>query len=232
MLAFYLMVTSTKGVSARRLSQWLGIQYRSAWHLGHRIRALMAENPEFARKLEGVVEADETYVGGPPRRVNRGPRRPRGQLSTRGNGKPCVLVAVQRSGEARMDLIATHSRAEIGKRLHRWVSPDALLATDELPAYRSPGKRVRAHRCVHHGHGEYARTDRATGLRVHTNTAESVNAVLKGALRSVFHGVSRKHLVRYVAEIQFRWNRRGLSGRIQGLLRGRARPLPFAEVTG
>src|SRR5690606_42147477 len=80
----------------RRLSLWLGIGYRSAWHLAHRIRALMAADPLLGQRLTGIIEADETCIGGKPRRGNGGPRPRRGRISGRGNGKPCVLVAVER----------------------------------------------------------------------------------------------------------------------------------------
>lgn len=220
MLAMYLMATSTKGVSARKLSEWLGVGYRTAWHLGHRIRALMAADPGLGEKLSGIVEADETYVGGPPRRRNRGPRKRRGDISGRGNGKPCVLVAASRGGKVRLDVISTHSAREIGRRLLRWLDPGSVLATDELPAYLSIGKRFKAHIHVRHKKGEYARTDHATGLRAHNNTAESLNSVLKNAIRAVFHGVSRRHLARYAHEIQFRWNQRsrGPMDRLRGLM--------------
>lgn len=231
LFALYLIATSTRGVSARRLAAWLGIGYRSAWHLGHRVRALMAADPVLGSRLSGIVEADETYVGGKPRRKNNGPRLKRGQITTRGNGKPCVFVAVERGGCVRMDVVPSHGAAHLGGRLLRWADSSAVLSTDELPAYAGIGCWFRAHLTVHHGAGEFARTDRRTGLRAHNNTAESVNAGLKAAIRGVYHRLTPKHLGRYVAETQFRWNHRRATagGRLTGLLSGAAGPLTFAE---
>src|SRR5690606_3145909 len=136
LLAMYLMATSTHGVSARRLSLWLGIGYRSAWHLAHRIRALMAADPLLGKRLAVLVEADETYIGGKPRRRNGGPRQQRGRISGRGNGKPCVLVAVERGGRVRMERVASHGVTALGSRLTTWVDGSATVVTDELPVSR------------------------------------------------------------------------------------------------
>ena len=232
LLAMYLMATSTHGISARRLSLWLGIGYRSAWHLAHRIRALMAADPLLGKRLAGIVEADETYIGGKPRKRNGGPRPRRGRISGRGNGKPCVLVAVERGGRVRMERVASHGATALGSRLTTWVDGSATLVTDELPAYRRIGRSFGVHLAVRHSADEFARTDPKTGLRVHNNTAESVHAGLKTSIRSVFHHVSPKHLSRYLAEIAYRWNRRRVSAeeRLLGLLAGMATgPLTFAE---
>src|SRR5690606_14846849 len=222
LLAMYLMATSTQGVSARRLSLWLGIGYRSAWHLAHRIRALMAADPLLGQRLTGIIEADETYIGGKPRKRNGGPRPRRGRISSRGNGKPCVLVAVERDGRARMEVVPSHSASQLGRRLVRWVDQKSTLVTDELPAYRRIGRSFGVHLAVRHSGDEFARTDPRTGLRVHGNTAESVNAGLKASIRSVFHHVSPKHLSRYLAEMAYRWNRRraGARERLRNLLAG------------
>src|SRR5690606_11884291 len=102
LLAMDLMATSTHSGSARRLSLWLGIGYRSAWRLAHRIRALMAADPLLGQRLTGIMEADETHIGGKPRKRNGSPRPRRGRISGRGNGNPlCVggVDARNRDGE-------------------------------------------------------------------------------------------------------------------------------------
>src|SRR5690606_23864273 len=106
LLAKHLMAPYTPGDSPRRPSLWLGVGYRSAWHLAQRIRALMDADPLLGRRLTGVVETDETCIGGKPRRRNGGPRPRRGRISGRGNGKPCVLVAAERGGRVRMERVA------------------------------------------------------------------------------------------------------------------------------
>src|SRR5690606_27326147 len=119
---------------------WLGIGYRSAWHLTHRIRALMAADPLLGQRLTGIIEADETYIGGKPRKRNGGSRPRRGRISGRGNGKPCVLVAAERGGRVRMEVVSSHGASQLGRRLVRWVDQKSTLVTDELPAYRRIGR--------------------------------------------------------------------------------------------
>src|SRR5690606_8701315 len=92
----------------------------------------------------------ETYIGGKPRKRNGGPRPRRGRISGRGNGKPCVLVAVERDCRARMEMVPSHGAAQLGRRLLRWVDQKSTLVTDELPAYRRMGRLFDAHLAVRH----------------------------------------------------------------------------------
>ncbi|GLC28217.1 IS1595 family transposase [Roseisolibacter agri] len=235
LLAMYLIATSSKGVSALKLAAWLGVGYRTAWHVGYRIRQMMAASGAPAGLLRGVVELDETYVGGRPRRVH-GERtlpaeeRPRRRMG-RSTAKPCVFVAVERAGRVVTQLVPIHSAGALGGAVRGTVAPDATLMTDELPAYVGVGREYAGHHRVRHSADEYARTCEATGLRVHVNTAESWNATLKRAIIGVFHRVSRKHLPRYAAESAFRWNERlPALDRLAALLRADAAPLPYAAL--
>jgi hypothetical protein len=238
-LAFCLISTSSKGVSARKLSEWLGVSYRSAWHLGHRVRALMASGEI---RLSGVVEVDESYVSGRPRKVHKEKTLPRSERPVRKQGratqKPCVFVAVERGGCVHAEVVASHTAGDLSGAVRRAAVPSAVLVSDELPAYRSVGREYVAHHTVCHSQDEFARTCEATGLRVHNNTAESFNAALKRAVVGVFPQLSRKHLARYAGEVAFRWNARRLTERAAGevpacmhaLFAAPAGPLPFRTL--
>lgn len=235
--AMWLMTTSSKGISSLKLGEWLGIQRRTAWHLAHRVRAMMAEDSPM---LRGIVEIDETYAGAPPRKRNTGdddpadpPDAPQGPTG-RGTKRPLVLVAVERGGKAEARVIATHGKAAIAAALSGKLAADAVVMTDGLPAYKHIGA-TRTHLAVNHSAKEYARTDAVTGHRVHVNTVESWNGMLRRAIIGVFHSVSTKHLNRYCAETAFRWNHRtgDVLNRLAGLIRnGRGRVLPFRDLVG
>lgn len=233
--AMWLMAASSKGISACKLSEWMGVQYRTAWHLAHRIRAMMAEDSPV---LKGIVEIDETYAGAPPRKRakserdddNDTPPNPTG----RGTKRPLVLVAAERGGPVVAQVIATHGKAAISEALDGNLADDAVAMTDGLPAYKHLGAK-RTHLSVNHSRHQYARTDDATGLRVHVNTVECWNGLFHRAVVGVFHFVSTKHLGRYCAESAFRWNRKDEDalGRIAGLIRnGGGRLLPFRHLVG
>ncbi len=253
-IAAYLIASSSKGISSLKLASLLGLQYRTTWHLAHRIRAMMDSNPGL---LTGIVELDETYMGGKPRAKNQPTKpapvpllepepapepKPKGKKrkSGRGTDKPMTFTAVARGGEVRLTPILSHGTANLAVPVLRWVDPSAVLATDELPASLAIGRRHGGHMRVNHSAGEYARTDARTGLRAHVNTAESVHAMFKRALVGVFHWVSgkpakwRSHLRdmgRYLREVEFRWNHRtGFEQRLSSLFATKAGPLPLKAL--
>jgi transposase-like protein len=204
--AIYLISTSSKGISAMRLKDWLGVSYKTAWFLGHRIRQMLDDGS--AVKLTGIVEADETYVGGRKRKGrdddedddNHKPSH-RG----RGRARATVGVAVERGGKVKAERIASHGVKDIAPFLYRHVDLNStVLMTDELPAYQWIGRRMLRHPTVRHGAGEYSRTDESSGLRVHSNTSESFNNLFKRAIIGAWHYVSSKHCTRYAIECGFR----------------------------
>lgn len=209
LIAMYLITQSSKGISTLKLAPLLGVGYRTAWHLGHRIRAMMAEE---SMLLSGVVELDETYVGGKPRKAHRERLMPKDERPRRRQGratdKPCVFVAVARGGRVVPRIVASHTKGALGEAVRQTARRGSVLMTDELPAYVGVGREYAGHLRVKHSDDEFARTCEDTGLRVHVNTAESFNATLKRAIVGVFHYVSRKHLHRYICETAFRWNER------------------------
>ena len=196
--AFYSMCTHKKGVSALQLQRNLGLgSYRSAWHLAHRIRAAMKEEP-LASMLKGVVEVDETYVGGKPRKGD-------GKVNNRGRGTEMVpvLVLVERAGKARSKPIENVNAKTLKSAIREAVDRQSTVMTDEFASYRGVGVDfVGGHKVVNHGQGEYV-----NGV-ISTNTAESYFALLKRGVHGTFHHVSKQHLSRYCDEFSFRWNQR------------------------
>ena len=191
--AFYLLCSSKKGMSAHQLHRMLGVQYKTAWFMFHRIREAMKE-PAFTSRMRGTVEADETYIGG--KQKNRG---------SRGRGTPNkmpVMALVEREGRARSFRVANVTAKELGGAIREHVDPSSRLVTDEWLSYRKVGKEMAAHETVAHSMGEYARGD------VNTNTVESYFSILKRGVNGVYHHVSRAHLDRYLAEFDFRYNSR------------------------
>jgi transposase-like protein len=198
LLAFYLLCSSKKGMSAHQLHRMLGVTYKSAWFMAHRIRYAM-EQPPFQARLGGIVEADETYVGGKARNRKRAMK---GKVST-GRGthfKTPVVVLVQRGGKARSTHVANVTAANLGSILRENVHSDARLMTDSFSAYRGMKKHFANHETINHNDDEYVRGD------VHTNTAENYFSILKRGINGVYHHVSEAHLHRYLAEFDFRYN--------------------------
>ena len=197
LLAMYFMTNSSKGISSVYLAKWLGINQKTAWKIGHAIRAMMSVHADNVGLLSGIVELDEKYLGGKPR-FQRGVTHPRGK----GTKKTCIHVAVSRNGAVRTGVISSDSIAALVPQVKQVVSPEAQIMTDQLHAYMTIGKSFASHESVHHGIKEFARG------KVHVNTAESFNAILERAKQGVFHYVSRPHIPRYLSEIAFRWNNR------------------------
>lgn len=189
--AIILLCSSKKGMSAHQLHRQLGITYKSAWFMAHRIRYGMEKTTN--RKMKGIIEADETYVGGKSRRI--------GQQTGFENKTP-VVALVQRDGNVRSFVVQTVSAKSLKAVLNDNVHPSAKLMTDELAAYQKVGKEFSSHESVNHGKYEYVRGD------VTTNTVEGFFSILKRGINGVYHHVSREHLNRYLAEFNFRYNNR------------------------
>lgn len=206
--AFWAACASKKGVSAKQIERQTGLSYKAALFLMHRIRWAMApanaEQPKLGQD-GGIVEFDETYVGGKPRgraglRADGLPRRgPRADFKDR---KTPVLAGVQRGGRVKCHVATDVTPATLGAHLRRMVDTSARLMTDERPSYKGVGQEYASHETVNHSLDEYARGD------VTTNRVESFFATLKRGVTGTFHAVSKKHLHRYVNEFEFRFNNR------------------------
>lgn len=199
--AFARMCSSKKGISAHQLHRELGITYKAAWFMCHRIRHAFADGSPGPTML-GTVEVDETYVGGKPRfrGTAANPINKRG----RGTKKVPVVALVERNGCARARVVCDVTGATLRGAIREHVNPSATIMTDENAGYRGIGPEFAGgHRTVNHGKREYSKADGTC-----TNTVESYFALLKRGVYGTFHRVSRAHLQRYCDEFSFRWNQR------------------------
>jgi transposase-like protein len=201
--AVALIVHAKKSMSAKQMERHLGVNYRTAWFMGHRIRKAMADGHPIVTpagpsrpKLSGIVEVDETYIGG-KHRGNRGKM----------DNKEVVMGIRERGGELRFRHIASSNVEELSREIKENISRDAQrVITDELPAYpramMSAGIHGSKHDTIRHRDKIYVQGD------IYTNTVESAFSLFKRGIIGSFHSVSAKHLDRYLAEFEYRFNRR------------------------
>ncbi|MDO9472987.1 MAG: IS1595 family transposase [Caulobacter sp.] len=202
LLATYLMSSSKKGISAHQIGRTLGVTYKTAWFMCHRIREAMGDNGAPMGGEGKVVEADETYVGGKETNKHKSKRKP-GQIG--GVGKRVVFALVERNGRARSFHVANVSGKTLNPILRTNVSRKTDLMTDDAGQYRNVGKEFASHETVNHGKDEYVRYAKPI---ITTNTIESYFAILKRGIMGTFHHVSEAHLARYLAEFDFRYSNR------------------------
>jgi transposase-like protein len=189
LLALFLLGSSKKSLSANQIHRMIGVTYKTAWFMCHRIRFAMTPRHGLEPKLKGTVEVDETFVG------------------TRAKPKTPVVALIERCGLARVKVIASVTQKNLGAALCECVSREAVVNTDEHPGYKNPLKPWKAHQTVNHSRGEYQRQN-PDGSRASTNTAESFFSLFKRAIIGAWHRISREHLPRYASEFAFRWNTR------------------------
>lgn len=190
-LAVYLIVEAKKGISANQLKRTIGVSYKTAWYLCHRIRAAL--NEVDAQLLKGIVEVDETFVGGEMHGKGRG---------YKGN-KTVVVGAMQRGGNICLQVVRGTDRETLHGFIRANTAGDTeAIYTDEWPAYRGIADEDTEHKAVRHRTGEYARGS------VHTNSIENVWSLLKRSIVGSYHQVSAKHLDAYCDELEFRFNNR------------------------
>jgi transposase-like protein len=205
LMATYLMCASKKGISSHQLHRMLGVQYKTAWFMTHRIREAMREG--FAGKLGGggkIVEVDETFGN---------ERKPRAQ-GRKGRGyhhKTKVLSLVERGGKVRSFHVAEVNHKTLKPILAEQIHADSYIMTDDAGQYASTkGSKLTdvfaRHDVVNHGIGEYVRGD------IHTNVVEGYFSIFKRGLMGSYHHVSKKHLKRYLCEFDFRYNYRTALG--------------------
>ncbi len=194
--AVYFMCSSKKGMSSHQLHRTLGVTYKTAWFMTHRIREAMKDpvfKTSYKERLGGknkVVEADETYWG------NIGKQR----WGARGAGhKEKIFSLVERSGDVRsfhMEVISSQSVAAV---MRKQIDEETDLMTDDFVVYQRVGREFKTHRTVRHTRGEYVRGP------IHTNTVENYFSLLKRGLVGTFHHVGANHLKRYIGEFDFRY---------------------------
>lgn len=216
-MAFWLAASSKKGFSAHQLHRALGCQYNTAWFMHHRIMEAMREGGLDLPPMGGagkVVEADETYYG--TMKEARPTKKPRKTAYTKGgksgNSKKRVIVTlVERGGKARSFHVPRADKITVARIVANNIHQESKLHTDESPLYKAIGLNFGAHETVNHSKEEYAK-DGAHGDRVHNNSAEGYFSIFKRGMRGVYQHCSEKHLHRYLAEFDFRYNHREALG--------------------
>lgn len=189
-LAVYLMTESKKGMSANQLQRSLGVSYKTAWYLCHRIRKTMEE--ELGKpKLKGTIEVDETYVGG--RYDKRRKRRP--------YEKSAVIGLMQRNGVFEARAITCASKKVLVGVVNERINANSTIMTDEKPAYKSLGKNFR-HQSINHSLGQWSKG------KTTTNHVENAWSLFKRSLVGSYHQISAKHLDAYLDEFEWRFNNR------------------------
>ncbi len=191
-LAIYLMCESKKGMSAHQLHRTLGVTYKTAWFLCHRIREAMGNDPFSGPTLVGVIEVDETMVGG------------KSQGGNWRDNKHWVAGAIERGGRVRIQRIPNIKRKTLHEFIQRTVKDEAeAIYTDDLKSYIGIGDEDTRHETVNHSAEEWVIGD------VHTNSIEGVWSLFKRSIVGTFHKMSAKHMDRYLEELEWRFNNRG-----------------------
>lgn len=195
LMATYLLCSSKKGISSHQLHRTLGITYKTAWFMTHRIRQAMGDTSTDllgGPDTSGIVEADEVYLGKTKRQ---------GKGSHAGK-KQKVVALVERKGRVRAFHVPTVTATSLKSLLTSQIDKSARLMTDGAGMYEKIGKEFASHQVVNHAAGEYARGD------VTTNTVEGFFGIMQRGLRGIYQHVSPEHLHRYVGEYAFRYNNR------------------------
>lgn len=211
--ATHLMAASKKGISAHQMHRMLGVTYKTAWFMEHRIREAMKADVKSEGPLGGegkTVEADETYFGNtdsqPKVRADGKPYKYKSGRKPGPAGKRAVFALVERGGNVRSFHVEKATKEAIRDALVRNASRKSILYTDESRLYTLTGKEFAHHDTVNHSGKEYVR-----GI-VHSNTIENVFSVFKRGMKGTYQHCGEAHLHRYLAEFDFRYNRRSAVG--------------------
>jgi transposase-like protein len=208
LLGFYLYTASKKGFSAHQLHRTLGITYRSAWFMAHRIRESMRAGGLEPLGGQGkIVEADETYFGDIPEAKRRmSPQRKGRPYTKKGRSGPgnkrAIISLVERGGEVRSFHVPVADAETVAGIVTKNIAKETRLHTDESRLYTFIGPMIGTHETVNHSRKEYARGD------VTTNSVEGYFSIFKRGMRGVYQHCAEKHLHRYLAEYDFRFNHR------------------------
>jgi len=197
LMAIFILCSSKKAVSAHQLHRMLGVTYKTAWFMAHRFRFAMGDDSN-TPMLNGVVEVDETFVGGKADRRKR--------LSS----KTPVMALIEQGGNMRTRVVPCVTSKNLGQALNECVSKQAIICTDEHTGYKQAAKKFKAHHSVCHSKYEYV-VRKPDGVNAGVNHCESFFSLLKRGVFGSWHCVSREHLQKYANEFAFRWNTRKLT---------------------
>lgn len=206
LFAYHLLCASKKGMSAHQLHRMLGVTYRSAWFMAHRIRYSMSQEP-LSSKLTGIIEMDETYIGGKVKfgpHANKPGERPKDRPSPF-QDKAAVVSVLQRDGRVQSMHVERVTAKNLKPIIQEMIAEDAHLMTDSSSVLKGAGIHLK-HDTVNHRAGEYSR--RENGVTITTNAVEGYFANLKRGINGVYHHVGKQHLHRYLSEFDFRYNAR------------------------
>lgn len=204
LLAVHLLCASKKGMSAHQLHRMLGVTYKSAWFMAHRIRYAMSEEP-LSSKLKGIIEIDETFIGGRLRVGSQAVKpgeRPKDRLAASTN-KAAVVSVLQRGGRVQSRHIQRVTVDNLRPIIEQMCDESAHLMTDTSSVLTKVGK-FHKHSQVNHSIEEYGRYE--DGVCITTNAVEGYFANLKRGINGVYHHVGKHHLHRYLSEFDFRYN--------------------------
>jgi len=208
LLAASLMAASKKGISSKQIERMLGVTYKTAWFMTHRLREAMKAPAGVFGTSGSTVEADATYVGGKEKNKHR-KQRTKGNIG--GKGKECVFSLVERGGNVRSFHIPSINQTNLKPLIQEKINAGEIkLMTDGERPLRALKPMFASHETVNHEAGEYVRGD------IHTNTIEGFFSILKRGIVGTFHHVSPQHLQKYVTEFDFRYNHRETTVKIDG----------------
>lgn len=205
LLTVHLLCASKKGHSSHQIHRMIGVTYKTAWFMTHRIREAM-KDPKFTRKLGGgggTVEVDETFWG------NKGKQ----AKGARGFGhKEKIFSLVERGGDVRSFHVGTVSASTLRPIMSEQIDKKTDIMTDDFRAYKGLDKEFASHSAVKHSQGEYVRG------KIYTNTIENYFSILKRGLKGIYQHVGSVHLRRYIGEFDFRYNTRKMSDEDRAIL--------------
>ncbi|MDE2040292.1 MAG: IS1595 family transposase [Elusimicrobia bacterium] len=201
LMAVHFLTASKKGMSAHQLHRMLGVTYKAAWFMAHRLRYAVTQEP-VKSKLRGTVEVDETYIGG--KQANKPLDVRRRGITTR---KIPVVALVSRSGKAVSFPVKRTGKEQLHGAINENVTKDSKIITDSWWAYYGVGKNFsKGHHTVNHKLFQYVRPG-----NIHTNSVESYFSLMKRGIMGTFHHIGGQHLAQYCGEFAFRWNTRKIS---------------------